>query len=1000
MNCLRKLLWLLVCLLWLPAARGQVAVISSQVIDQNGQPLPFAQVRVCSVTSTGVPCTPTAAIFQDYGLTIPAANPTTADQYGNFTIYAGILPAPNLYTVQFSPASGVTWAYVYNGPFLSAAGGTVTGFINALGYNGVPEADQCSGTDAFAKINTCAALIPNGGHEDARGFGATTQTVTTQLTALANPARPITLEINQATRFILNNSFSPGSINTGVTTGVSGATGACIAPIANASALIVPGGNSSASQFNLGPLAQTYDVVCNAQMDGTQESFVIDGLTIHGNASATMAGSLLHDRHTFAGTRIENVTTYAPYGNSVTVDGGSDQYFANDNFNDSISSGGYPGAVLNLNCTSNLTFVAGAVQNNGANNPVLVASGINPNDAACPAGAGVGANFYGTDFEILPATVGSFSGHATNVDPIQLTDAAFFTIDNARVFGNVGAGQNHVIDIQSSGLNGQIRGPVRISDFEAVSGGWAGKSLIHNTTGIFVSPTQADVFGDQNASALTISEYKWAGNSVVGDSSKDYLDNEIVSTFQGLSINGDINAALQAGSDIGVKISAAITQCSAKCRILIPPGNYSYSTTISLPLNIFGTYTLNGDPGAVLTYTGSGDAIFTPIGVNGPGESQLIIEGFQLNGNGTATAGIHLYPTNRVTIRNMNIQGFSNGDGIRIEGTNSSNIYDNLISNNKNGIHLIPTLCNTSFPYTCSPTGSGSNTFTPNAIHVFANQIAVNSLWAIWNDRASNPGGLTGSLNNSYRDNDLENNGTSPNGGAIYDTHSRATVIEGNYFEGSPHHVVLGELGAGSALNTAGPVVRDNYFTTSPPIAPATKQYNIELQNTVDALIEGNAELGSAGIGSATNCFINAATNGETRTLIGRNAIFQNSTDASGNQICVNGTGVNALVGGGSATLISQQYQAYMGDQFFQINTAVTSESVGIANMTTNGSCSLAPSVGNTTAINAGTASIYANTSKVTAVSAGGITVTHPSGTAMTYDVICFNNPTGGFGYP
>lgn len=473
-----------------------------------------------------------------------------------------------------------------------------------------------------------------------------------------------------------------------------------------------------------------------------------------------------------------------------------------------------------------------------------------------------------------------------------------------------------------------------------------------------------------------------------------------VGTFTAGVVNSTVNAALQQGVDIGAKINASLALCGQSCEIYIPAGSYSFSTQISLPLNIYGQYTLTGSNGAVLTYTGTSDAIVTPIGPNGPGSSQLVIEGFHLYGTSAATSGIHTYPTNRITIRNMIIQGFSNGDGIRVEGTNSSNIYDNLITNNLNGVHLIPTVCSASYPYSCSSTGSGPNVYTPNAIHIFANQIVVNSNWCIWDDRNFNAGGLTGSLNNTYRDNDLEHCGTSPNGGSIYLMHSRGEIVDGNYFESSPHHVVLGEPGAGSSLNTAGASVINNYFTTSPPISPATKQYNIELQNVDRTRIEGNSELGAGGISTATNCFINSLVGGETNTFLGRNGIYQNTGNGSGIPICSAGTGVQTFLGAGSTTLIAQGYVPYMADQFFQINTAVTSESVGVSNMTVNGSCQLAPSVGNTTAINAGSASIFANTSKVSTVGAGGITVIHPSGTAMTYDILCENNPTGGYSFP
>ena len=450
------------------------------------------------------------------------------------------------------------------------------------------------------------------------------------------------------------------------------------------------------------------------------------------------------------------------------------------------------------------------------------------------------------------------------------------------------------------------------------------------------------------------------------------------------------------GSDIGAWVNAALTSCSQSCEIYIPAGSYQQTTSISLPLNLYGEYILTGSPGAVVNYTGSSDAIVTPIGPTGLfGQSQLLIQGFQLFGTSAATSAIHTYPTNRISIRNMIIQGFSSGDGIKVEGTNSANIYDNLITNNLNGVHLIPTICSASYPYTCSSTGSGPNVYTPNAIHIFANQIADNIHWGIFDDRNQNAGGLTGSLNNLAAYNDLENNGLGTSAyGSFYAMHSYGWIIEANYFEGSPRAVVLGELGAGSSLETNGAQVINNYFTTQPPVSPATTRYNIELENAFNTTISGNSELIAPGTGG-NNCDINAATSGETQTYIGRNNFTQ--TSPFGSLICINGTGAPQLIGAGSYSAMNTQYQAYMADQFFQINTSVTSESVGVTNMTVNGSCQLAASVGNSTAINAGAASIFAGTSKVSAVGAGGITVIHPSGTAMTYDVLCENNPTGGY---
>ena len=319
------------------------------------------------------------------------------------------------------------------------------------------------------------------------------------------------------------------------------------------------------------------------------------------------------------------------------------------------------------------------------------------------------------------------------------------------------------------------------------------------------------------------------------------------------------------GSDIGDRVNRTLKSCALQCTVYIPAGNYSFATPIHLELNPFGKYKLSGDPGAVLTYTGSGDAILTPVN-NLAGSSQVLIEGFQLRGNPHAAAGIHTMPTNRITIRNMVIIGFS--DGILVEGTNSSNIYDNLISNNKNGIRLIPTVCSTGPAIHCGPSEVGSP-FAANAIHVTYNQITSNSQWAIFEDTVALGHGLSETLNNLYMGNDFEENG-----GAIYLTRSRGTVISANYFEGSSLEVVLGVANGGGGYRAFGPVVRDNYFTTT-----TGTPYNIEIRNADSALIEGNSELvASAG---PKNCFVNMV--GALRTWIGKNAVYQK------NAYCFNG---------------------------------------------------------------------------------------------------------------
>jgi parallel beta-helix repeat protein len=359
------------------------------------------------------------------------------------------------------------------------------------------------------------------------------------------------------------------------------------------------------------------------------------------------------------------------------------------------------------------------------------------------------------------------------------------------------------------------------------------------------------------------------------------LQVSILQAQRGVSLpQAPLAATSVPGSDIGDRVNHALKQCALQCTVYIPAGNYSFSVSINLHLNTYGRYKLSGDPGAILTYTGKGDAITTSIG-DQPGYSQLLIEGFQLKGNPHAVSGIHMLPTNRISIRNMVITEFSGGDGILVEGTNSSNIYDNMITGNKNGIRLIPSFCGGQ-PVQCGTSVNGPP-YAANAIHVTDNQITNNKQWAIIEDAIVVGRGLTESLNNLYMSNDLEENG-----GGIYLTRSRGTVIEANYFEGSPRQVVLGIPEGTSGYRAYGPVVRDNYFTTT-----AGTPYNIELQNTDSAIVEGNSEL-VASIGPK-NCFVNMVH--ATRTWISRNAVYQK------NAYCTNGTPGTPGIGDGSVFL-------------------------------------------------------------------------------------------------
>jgi hypothetical protein len=380
---------------------------------------------------------------------------------------------------------------------------------------------QCTqGSDVFATLNNCATLIPNGGTIDARSLGASNNTVATPLTALATASRPILLWLDPATKFTINTVFSGGSISAGT---------ACDVPVGQGSAIFVPKFNSPIQgNFILGPSGQTFDVICNADQSGAQESFVLDGVGVVGNYQATMKGSLIHLKNIFVPTVVENSGTYLPYGNGLTVEGGSDNVFLNDSFSDASTFGPHPsqnyvGTVVTLTCTDHATFIGGAIQDNGPHNALLVVQGFS--STACAAGSNdISTHLYGVDKEIAPATIGNFTGHATDVTPIQVTDPTDFLDDSVTVFGNPGAGQNILIEILSSGANGQIHGPVELDNIAVYdTAHWTGLPLVKNMiTG--VAPSLQSVVGTPNGPSLGISKYRWTGSGENSDSETDYLD--------------------------------------------------------------------------------------------------------------------------------------------------------------------------------------------------------------------------------------------------------------------------------------------------------------------------------------------------------------------------------------------------------------------------------------------------------------------------------------------
>jgi hypothetical protein len=406
-----------------------------------------------------------------------------------------------------------------------------------------------------------------------------------------------------------------------------------------------------------------------------------------------------------------------------------------------------------------------------------------------------------------------------------------------------------------------------------------------------------------------------------------------------LTVNGDVNPVLDPTvGDIGAKITHAVTAapCNSQCTIRVPPGVYSYSTTIRLPLNAFNGFTLELDRGATLNYTGTGDAIYGYINTSNPTTSNLRITGGQLLGTAGATSAVHIQPTNTVEIDHMFLYGFSNAPAIWMEGVNAAWIEHNLIFSNQNGVYETPTYCAGA---TCG-TGVSGTGFTPNAIHISNNTIVFNSHWAVWFADPVN-GALTGALNDTITDNDLENNGSAGSTyGAVFAGRSTGMNISRNYFEGSPRQVVLGYSEGAVFFAAQGATVRENHFTEV-----TTTPYSIELVNANGTIIEGNVTIDSTM--NSSNCFINgtpyvpASSGGEVGTVVRTNYVL---LSGGGNYLCESGAGVLALTGAGSYSEVNSNNVWQIANSNYAVASAGTSETVTLSgNITTSSQCRVDP---------------------------------------------------------
>ncbi len=434
-----------------------------------------------------------------------------------------------------------------------------------------------------------------------------------------------------------------------------------------------------------------------------------------------------------------------------------------------------------------------------------------------------------------------------------------------------GGGQTIMTPATGTVINGAFSVPVVDVSMTSPSMPCIAVTVVDNSTGLTVyqnpciQPT-GPAYSLDNFTTNTSAIAPKAGDTVLGDLFVNgafgttgafqpgsvytsIVDSNVISG----NVNGVLNATRFPGPDLGAQINAAYASCQTSCTVQIPPGNYSFSTTVIMPNTLMTTLDMTT---ANLTYTGSTYAIMTSqgpfYGVGGY-QGMYFIRGGHLFGTSSALGGIVMAPAvNSTTIRDMAINGFTAGDGILDVGTNSATIEDNKVINNFVGLHLM-----------------ASPGYASNNVLVVRNNFGNNAWGSIdgdvsqWPSNAppwkfSNTTGVSSpNYGNVFQANVFESNTL----GAAIEGLTVGTQYTGNYIEDNPRGFVLGmtEMAQTSAQlqrlygisATNGGTARDvgvlsNYFTTAGSINDL-----IEIR-AASANISWNATDGN----SPSKCFV------------------------------------------------------------------------------------------------------------------------------------------------
>jgi hypothetical protein len=451
----------------------------------NGTPSPiflsYAQVRICTLPTSGSPCnTPAAGITDINGNPIGVVGGNfgqlTTDVVGRWSVGC----PPGIYQVQIAATGSNTPASQY--PFTCPTGGsalltnnnTWTGnqtfsgnnisngtetfnntatfnglatflggmnanlingsIINAVTLNNVPQCNTQAGTTADAQINNAIASLPAaGGTIDCMGYGATVQTLAAPI-VVGSATKQVTMVIDRSTQYNITATGGVDAIQQWVE-----------------SAIVAPdmGNVLRVANFVVADTANINNVIASYPRAGPS-IINIRGITIKGSTAAAVAGAMIDLVGVTDHTTVQDVIGYGYAGPGLRIQN---------------AAGGVPVGPINI--TNNSW--------NGSGN-----AGARPLIVNCVAGGGVIAdvNFFGGSYTHPGAGVPGmmdFEGGASNC----LNGASLFGVQIESINANdVGVFINNALGIT-------------ISNLVATSAGVSGTSVIKLAQGVGLTHTLA-----------------------------------------------------------------------------------------------------------------------------------------------------------------------------------------------------------------------------------------------------------------------------------------------------------------------------------------------------------------------------------------------------------------------------------------------------------------------------------------------------------------------------